>query len=251
MGLKDFIEALIYESGYIADLQKDDTVESRTRIDNIMELLAVAVNFETEEENSLEEFLASISLLSDMDKTVDTDNVITMMTVHSAKGLEFPAVFLVGMEEGLFPISRAFDNEEDMEEERRLCYVALTRAEKELFITNAQYRTLYGRTNSTIPSRFIKEMGDYIEQKVESKPKLDSRREQLIEVNDYTIAQPEKPKRRNTNLEAKLGDKVRHKKWGIGTITMIKDRDGDKELVIAFEGSLKRLLLSIAPIEII
>lgn len=255
LGLKEFLETLIYESGYIDKLEKDNSIESKTRIDNIMELLAVAVNFEnTQEDNSLEEFLASISLLSDMDKTEDTDNVITMMTVHSAKGLEFPVVFLVGMEEGLFPISRAFDNEDDMEEERRLCYVALTRAEKELFITNAQFRTLYGRTNASMPSRFIQEMGDLIQKKEDTKPKRDIRRERLVEVKDYTFTSPtppKKPKKRNTNLQPRLGDKVRHKKWGVGTITMIKDRDDDKELVIAFEGNLKRLLLSMAPIEII
>ncbi len=103
-------------------------------------------------------FLATISLLSDVDKTEDIDNSVTLLTVHSAKGLEFPIVFMVGMEEGLFPISRALDDETELEEERRLCYVAITRAEKSLFITHAKLRTIYGNTNYSLPSRFISEI---------------------------------------------------------------------------------------------
>ena len=254
MGVKDLIEKVIYESGYISDLENDNTIESRTRIDNIMEFISVAIAFEEKNENTnLEEFLASVSLLSDIDKTIDEDNLITMMTVHSAKGLEFPVVFLVGMEEGLFPISRALDNDEDLEEERRLCYVAITRAEEVLFITNAQKRTIYGRTNYTLPSRFIEEMGDTIEKKVEKK--VVKPEEELIRIKDFTMPNLFKPTpktRDNSNIEVALGDKVKHKKWGIGTIVQIKDREKDKELVIAFEkDGLKRLLLSLAPIEII
>ncbi|MEW8973387.1 MAG: DNA helicase PcrA [Tissierellaceae bacterium] len=257
MGVKDLIEKVVYESGYVSDLEKDNSVESRTRIDNIMEFISVAIDFEQrDEENDLEEFLASVSLLSDIDKTVDEDNLITMMTVHSAKGLEFPVVFLVGMEEGLFPISRALDNDEDLEEERRLCYVAVTRAEELLFITNAQTRAIYGNINHTLPSRFIEEMGDTIEGKVENQEKkVDRPEEELVRIRDFTvpnISRPISKPRDNSNLEVSVGDKVRHKKWGIGTIVQAKDREGDKELVIAFDkDGLKRLLLSIAPIEIV
>ncbi len=106
----------------------------------------------------MEDFLANISLLSDVDKTADIDSSVTLLTVHSAKGLEFPVVFMVGMEEGLFPISRALNNESELEEERRLCYVAITRAEKLLYITHAKIRTIYGNTNYTLPSRFIEEI---------------------------------------------------------------------------------------------
>ena len=164
MGLKDLIEELIATSGYIEDLERDKTIESKTRIENIMEFLSVADFEDKNEGDKLEDFLANVSLLSDVDKTLDDDNLITLMTVHSAKGLEFPVVFLVGMEDGLFPIARAMDSEEDLEEERRLCYVAITRAEEVLYITNAQKRTLYGNTNYTLPSRFISEMGDTIEE---------------------------------------------------------------------------------------
>src|SRR5699024_10825096 len=224
-------------------------------------------NKDNEIENLMEEFLVSISLLSDVDKNVDENNLITMMTVHSAKVLEFPVVFLVGMEEGLFPISRALEDEDDLEEERRLCYVAITRAEERLFITNAQRRTIYGNTNYTIPSRFIQEMGDTIERKTE---KIEYKRseEELIRYTDLTDSSTSfggrsnrsrfgmnnftpNPKRNisknNVNKEANIGDKVKHKKWGTGTIVQIKEREGnDKEVVIAFdkEEGLKRLLLS-------
>lgn len=274
MGLEEFIEDLIESTGYIQDLEKQDTVESRTRIENIREFLSVAISFEEANkdediEDLLEEFLVSISLLSDVDKTIDQDNLITMMTVHSAKGLEFPVVFLVGMEEGLFPISRSLENEDDLEEERRLCYVAVTRAEERLFITNAQRRTIYGKTSYTIPSRFIEEMGDTIERQEEEKT-YKSSQEELIRYRDLTSsrrssrfgidgftskARPKKNLSRNgANKKVNIGDKVRHKKWGIGTIVQIKEREAsDKEVVIAFdkEEGLKRLLLSRAPIEII
>jgi DNA helicase-2/ATP-dependent DNA helicase PcrA len=261
MGIKEFIEEVIYSTGYIKELEKEDTIESQTRIENIKEFISVAVDFEVHsEESSLEEFLANITLLSDIDKTEDTNNVVTMMTVHSAKGLEFPVVFLVGMEEGLFPIARALDNESDLEEERRLCYVAITRAEKLLYITNAKIRTIYGNVNYTLPSRFIEEMGEVIVKEEKAK---ESFKEQLISVKDFTlkkdtreprpfIVQQKPVVKKDINLDINIGDKVRHKKWGMGTIVQTKDREGDKELVIAFDKEgLKRLLLSIAPIEVV
>ena len=271
MGVKDLIEEVINVAGYARDLEKEDTIESQTRLENIREFISVAIDYEARTaESSFEEFLANIALLSDVDKTSDTTNVVTMMTVHSAKGLEFPVVFLVGMEEGLFPIARALDNESDLEEERRLCYVAVTRAEKLLFITNAKIRTIYGNVNYTIPSRFIDEMGEGIEKK-----EKENIRERLVAVKDFTtkndyaakkdfIAKKDpiapspfviqgRPKPQvNTNQEVNIGDKVRHKKWGVGTVVQLKARDNDKEIVIAFDTEgLKRLLLSIAPIEVV
>lgn len=254
MGLKEFIEELINSIGYIKDLERDNTIESKTRIENIMEFISVALNFEERNENpNLEDFLATISLLSDVDKTSDDSYAITLMTVHSAKGLEFPVVFLVGMEDGLFPIIRDYDNEEsELEEERRLCYVAITRAEELLFITNAKRRTIYGNTIFTIPSRFIEEMGDTIERKivkVDREPK-----EELVRVWDYTIPknEPINKQKNISDIEVNLGDKIKHKKWGIGTIVRIESQEDDKELTIAFDNKgLKRLLMSIAPIEFI
>ena len=257
MGLKDFIEELIGSNGYINELEKDNTIESKTRIENIMEFISVALNFEEKnEEPTLENFLSSVSLLSDVDKTDDETNLITLMTVHSAKGLEFPIVFLVGMEDGLFPISRSLEDDKDLEEERRLCYVAVTRAEEVLYITNAQKRTIYGNTSYTLPSRFIKEMGDTIEKKVVEKAQVTGKpEEELVKIWDYTAPAIKKSlvKTRNaSNMEVNIGDKVTHKKWGTGTIVQIKPQENDKELVIAFDKEgLKRLLMSIAPIEFI
>lgn len=258
MGIKDLVEDIIDTTGYVKELEKDESIESQTRIDNIMDFVSVALNFEENNvSGDLEEFLANISLLSDVDKTADMDNMITMMTVHSAKGLEFPIVFLVGMEEGLFPISRAFDNEKDMEEERRLCYVAITRAESTLYITNAKKRTIYGRTNYTMPSRFLKEMGDAIEF-VAPIPKAapvvgTSTSDDLLNMMDYKInTKKPKPKLDNKDLDLEIGTKVKHRKWGIGTVVQIKDMDDDKELVIAFDGEgLKKLKQSYAPIQIV
>jgi len=259
MGVKDFIEEVINTTGYIKELERENTIEAQTRIENIKEFVSVAIDFEVRMgESNLEEFLANVALLSDVDKTSDTTNVVTMMTVHSAKGLEFPVVFLVGMEDGLFPITRALDSETELEEERRLCYVAVTRAEKQLFITNARVRTIYGNVNYTLPSRFIEEMGEAIEKKQNK-----NTREQLVSVKDFTtkrerfaprpfVIQAQPKPQGDVNLDVNVGDKVKHKKFGIGTIVQIKPRDNDKEVVISFEGEgLKRLLLSIAPIEIL
>ncbi|MSU00288.1 DNA helicase PcrA [Tissierella pigra] len=264
MGIKEFIEEVIDSTGYIKELEKENTIEAQTRIDNIKEFISVAIDFEMRMgESNLEEFLGNVALLSDVDKTADNTNVVTMMTVHSAKGLEFPVVFLVGMEEGLFPITRSLESESELEEERRLCYVAVTRAEKLLYITNAKIRTIYGNVNYTLPSRFIAEMGDAIERK-----EKESLREQLVSVKDLTTTKKEVFKketfmgnpftiqakaepRTDVSQDVNIGDKVKHKKFGIGTIVQVKDRDNDKELVISFDGQgLKRLLLSIAPIEI-
>lgn len=255
MGLKDLIEELIATSGYIEDLERDKTIESKTRIENIMEFLSVAKDFEDKNEGAkLEDFLANVSLLSDVDKTLDDNNLITLMTVHSAKGLEFPVVFLVGMEDGLFPIARAMDSEEDLEEERRLCYVAITRAEEVLYITNAQKRTLYGNTNYTLPSRFISEMGDTIEKKGAERVRVKKRpEEELVKVWDFTSPIKHKTpikQKNSSDREVKVGDKVQHKKWGVGTVVQVAEQENDKELVIVFDKEgLKRLLLSLAPIE--
>ena len=247
MGIKDLVEDIINTTEYVKVLEKDDSIESQTRIDNIMDFVSVALNYEENNVSSdLEEFLATLSLLSDVDKTADTDNMITMMTVHSAKGLEFPVVFLVGMEEGLFPISRAFDNDKDLEEERRLCYVAITRAERILYITNAKQRTIYGRTSYTLPSRFLSEMELNLSYKVRKKDSSD-----LLNIIDHSL-NIEKPKSRSQDLNLDIGIKIRHKKWGIGTVVSVKEMDDDHELVIAFDGmGLKKLKQSYAPIEIV
>ncbi|MCF6465411.1 UvrD-helicase domain-containing protein [Clostridium sp. Cult2] len=256
MGLKEFLEEVIYGVGYIKELEEEASIESQTRLDNIREFISVAIDFEiTNPEGTLEDFLAGVSLLSDVDKTEDIKNSVTLLTVHSAKGLEFPVVFMVGMEEGLFPISRALDSESELEEERRLCYVAITRAEKLLFITQVKLRTIYGNTNYSLPSRFIDEIpeGYTISSTDRIRRRISNNKKGLVTVHDYTKGNRKpiaKPSIDNTDVD--LGAKVKHNKWGVGTIVQIKERDNDKEIVIAFDKvGLKRLLLSIAPIEIL
>ncbi len=264
MSLRDFIEEVVNNTGYIGELEKENTIEAKTRIENIREFISVAIDFEMSEgESSLDEFLTSISLLSDVDNLEDSDDTVTMMTMHSSKGLEYEVVFLVGMEEGLFPSFRSFDSDKAIEEERRLCYVGITRARKELYITSANYRTIYGKTNSCIPSRFLGEMGDKIEEEVVEKQPLlrtlDYRTEKEISrpaanptlnLGAFGLNKGAK-KSENLDIDFKLGDKVEHGKWGLGTIVQIKDKPGnDQELTIAFETEgLKRLLKSIAPIK--
>jgi len=262
MGLKEFIEEVMNLSGYIEDLEKEKTIESKTRIENIKDFLSVALLFEKKNDDAtLEDFLASVSLLSDVDKTVDEDNLISLMTVHAAKGLEFPIVFLVGLEEGLFPISRCLDSEEELEEERRLCYVAITRAEEHLYISNAKMRTIYGNTNFSLPSRFLDEMGDTLFRDESLTPKKKEVVNSPVKDNIFTITALDyqkdrfiqKPiKKRETPTEVTIGTKVFHQKFGEGMIVSIKEQDEDKKLTIAFDnGGIKTLLLSMAPITVI
>lgn len=249
LDLKDFVEEIVNGTGYIRELELEDTVEATSRIENIKEFVSVAVDFEFKNpDGTLEDFLADVSLLSDVDKTEDDFESVTLLTVHSAKGLEFPVVFLVGMEEGLFPIARAIDVESELEEERRLCYVAITRAEVQLFISHANMRTIYGNTNICIPSRFVNEIPDeFVETEDEKK---DMSTKDLI-VKSFTSRKPIV----NNNVDAKevtVGSKVKHKMWGVGTVVQAVKKGGDMELVVAFEEKgIKKLLLSIAPIEII
>ncbi|MGO3751458.1 MAG: ATP-dependent helicase [Peptoniphilaceae bacterium] len=256
LSVSKLIEKVIYESGYVADLENDNTVESRTRIENIKELITTAVDFERSNPlGNLEEFLSGISLLSELDKTKDKNNAVQLMTVHAAKGLEFKIVFLVGMEENLFPTSRALDNDEDIEEERRLCYVAVTRAEELLFISSAQNRTLYGKTTPSLESRFIKEMGSSINI-IEPKEDPLTVKKNLVEVKDFTQYRPKKiieKKVAKSDLEdIKVGDKVFHKKWKEGMIVSKTPKGEDFELVVSFEGKgLKRLMQSMAPISLV
>lgn len=262
LAIPELMEAVLFESEYTAKLEEENTVEARTRLENISELVNAANNFAEEfPEAELEDFLSTLSLLSDTDKTDEDTKGVSLMTVHSAKGLEFPVVFIVGMEEGMFPISRALDNEEDLEEERRLCYVAVTRAEKELYITSAQNRMLYGKTTVNGPSRFIDEMREHLEIKeAESRTDRKGFSDRLLEDRDYTAdvsrysvkKKTSKEYRSSTKDEMKVGDKVKHKKWGTGMIVSMKDKGDDKEVIIAFDKKgLKKVLLSYAPLEVL
>ena len=159
LSLPEFIAFIIEETGYLAELKQEDTEESQSRIENLQELVNVARDFSAEDEtNILGEFLAQVALVSDLDETPDADNAVTLMTLHAAKGLEFETVFLAGLEEGIFPHSRSLNNNTEMEEERRLMYVGVTRAKQKLYITYAKRRQMWGETRYYTPSRFLEEI---------------------------------------------------------------------------------------------
>ena len=158
--VQDLIEAVITRTGYKAELEAEKNPQNESRLENLEELKSVAQDFlsEDEGEHTLSDFLEHVALVSDIDDAKLDDDKITLMTLHSAKGLEFPVVFLVGLEEGLFPHARTLMNEEEIEEERRLCYVGITRAERFLFLSSASMRTIYGRTSPCMVSRFLEEI---------------------------------------------------------------------------------------------
>ena len=159
LSLSEFIAFVIEETGYLAELKQEDTEESESRIENLQELVNVAREFvPDEEDNILGEFLAQVALVSDLDETPDSDNAVTLMTLHAAKGLEFETVFLAGLEESIFPHSRSLNSNTEMEEERRLMYVGVTRAKQKLYITYAKRRQMWGDTKYNTPSRFIAEI---------------------------------------------------------------------------------------------
>ena len=273
----DLIQEVMDKSGYIADLEKEKTIENQTRLDNIKELLSVARDFEktSDDEPNLENFLSTVSLVSDIDNADMEDDRVTLMTMHSAKGLEFPVVFLAGMEEGLFPHSRTLMNETEIEEERRTCYVGITRAERKLYLTNAQSRMMYGRPVQYEPSRFLEEIpSQYIEEQ-KFKPmnefgfgKSYTSFNHTRSNNDYSFGgggtifgrntlndkvKTTKPAknvvRPDMSIKWKVGDKAKHAKWGIGTIVSVKGTGEEVELKIAFQGQgIKALMQKYAPI---
>ncbi|MGG6432825.1 DNA helicase PcrA [Anoxybacillus sp. D401a] len=241
LSVTELVEDVLDRSGYRDMLREEKTLEAHSRLENIDEFLSVTQHFEQiNEDKSLVAFLTDLALVADIDQ-LDNDNegqtndAVVLMTLHSAKGLEFPVVFLVGLEEGIFPHNRSLNDEDEMEEERRLAYVGITRAEEELFLTRAHMRTLFGQTHVNAPSRFIGEIP-----------------EDLIEYAHKRVKQQATSQRPSTMSQGRwrVGDKVSHKVWGIGTIVRVKESDGDQELDVAFSSpiGIKRLLAKFAPI---
>jgi DNA helicase-2/ATP-dependent DNA helicase PcrA len=266
LSITELTEEVLEKSDYLPTLRKDRTLESEARIENIEEFFSVTRQFDEEdqEDKSLIAFLTDLALLSPVDN-LETEEAgeITLMTMHAAKGLEFPVVFIIGMEEGIFPLSRAEMDEEEMEEERRLAYVGITRAEQQLFLTHANMRTLYGRTQMNHVSRFIEEIDESVIEREESnsvrtftsgvnrgfgnETEFNARRRKGTSVTKIT--QPAG----NSGAEKlawDVGDKAKHKKWGVGTVVKVSGKDQDLELDIAFPGEgIRTLLASFAPIE--
>ncbi|MCM3693350.1 DNA helicase PcrA [Neobacillus niacini] len=284
LSVTELVEDILDKSGYREMLKAEKSIEAQSRLENLDELLSVTKNFEEgSEDRSLVAFLTDLALVADIDSLDDegekTDS-ITLMTLHSAKGLEFPVVFLIGLEEGVFPHSRSLMEEAEMEEERRLAYVGITRAEQSLFITNAQMRTLYGRTSMNPASRFISEIPEDLLEGVEKEEKrmntpFGSRGTSFgrstsgttgtsfgrntsgtmgtsfgTPVTRKPVMRPLAAATGGDTVGWRVGDKAEHGKWGIGTVVSVKGEGEGTELDIAFPSptGIKRLLAKFAPI---
>ncbi|MDE7294927.1 MAG: UvrD-helicase domain-containing protein [Oscillospiraceae bacterium] len=258
MPLDELFTHVIEKTGYLTSL-KAQGEEGVTRIENLGELKSNITAYmeskaENEEEATLSGFLEEISLYTDVDKLAADEDAVSLMTIHSAKGLEFPVVFIVGMEDGIFPGSRSMDNAENLEEERRLAYVGYTRAKEKLYITHAQQRMLFGSTQRNFLSRFAKEIDkefiEKIDDTVTAVRKADS--ENVTTAHSYTI-QAELAKKKleashkNAPGDYKAGDRVRHNKFGEGTIISSTPMGGDFMLEIAFESiGTKKIMANFA-----
>ncbi len=261
----EIIENVLNETGYLEELKNENTIEAKTRIENLGEFMSVAMEFENNSETrTLEEFLGNISLSSDLDKLEDEENTVTLMTLHSAKGLEFPVVFMVGMEEGIFPGAKSITEDEELEEERRLCYVGITRAKEELYLTHASMRTLYGRTNVNAVSRFLNEIPEELMNIDEILEKKNTTSIETNNLNTFAnshmismrkpkeVKVDKKPVSNVSSAEVKAGTKVQHKKFGTGTIICVNGSGNKAELTIAFDKQgIKKLMLGFSPIEIV
>lgn len=296
--ITQLVEEVLEQSGYLEALQIQNTLESQARIENIEEFLSVTKNFDDNntdgapDESGLDKlgrFLNDLALIADTDDGDQETAEVTLMTLHAAKGLEFPVVFLIGMEEGVFPLSRASEDQDELEEERRLAYVGITRAEEILFLTNANSRILYGKTNYNRPTRFLNEISTNLlqyqglarpantsfsatyansgarqfGQGMSLQQALQARKVQVQP--DYTTSSKSKvqPFSKNSggqpfgqnslqkaSVDWQIGDIAHHKKWGDGTVLAVSGTGKAQELKINFpEVGLKKLLASLAPIE--
>ena len=237
LGVSSMIEEILDKTGYLQALIAENTVEAKTRIENIKELVTDAVEYEKteEEEHTLAGYLEKISLIADVDNYDETQDVVVLMTLHSAKGLEFPVVFLSGMEEGLFPGYQSILSNDELEEERRLCYVGITRAKQRLYISYAFSRSIYGSTSYNQPSRFLAEIPSELTEggTVVSTPSFDKVfREKTAEHHTVNLSE----KRVNNNsFEYKTGQRVRHPKFGDGTVLKATAVGNDTHLEVMFD----------------
>ena len=258
--VEDLIDRVLRDTGYLEELENERTPQAQSRIDNLHELISVAQEFAaSEEENNLENFLAHVALVSDIDDTELGEDAITLMTLHSSKGLEFPVVFLVGMEEGLFPHARTLMDETEIEEERRLCYVGITRAKEKLFLSSTKMRTIYGNTVTYPPSRFLQEVPARLVKTIKRQERF-SALENFKQVSEKYSARPQKPASTfnsysfmpqkpaaaagGTGTRFNTGDRVSHSRWGEGMVVSVKDSPDGQEVKVAFAGAGVRSLLT-------
>ena len=261
--IEELTGRILNDTGYMPALVMEDTTESKTRIENLGEFISVITEFEKNEEtgNTLGEFLENISLVSDIDGYDENEDSAVLMTIHSAKGLEFPIVFLSGLEEGLFPGMRSMESDDDIEEERRLCYVAITRAKEQLYITKTISRTIHGKTMPTTASRFFREIPvEYLEDKTTLQPKV---AKVMQDLGVRNAAAPKKEvymtKGFGSSVKSsgstdyskfKAGDTVEHRTFGRGEILKATPCGNDCILEIQFESiGFKRLMAAFAKVK--
>ncbi len=287
ISISELIKQTLNKTGYTKALENENSVEAQNRIENLEEFLTVAIEFEEQEaENTLSEFLEGITLSSDIDNLEEEQDSITLMTLHSAKGLEFPVVFLVGMEEGIFPGYKSIGEQKELEEERRLCYVGITRAKNNLYLTCAKRRTIFGSTSCNAISRFIKEIPDDF---IEGNKDLEDNKQDNFKDSNYNWGYKNEtskvttyninPKNVQSNIKNdvfkfrtaenfldnlnkkgnnvqisnyKAGQRVFHKKFGEGIINYVEQEADDLKVDINFDkAGHKRLMAKFANLEII
>lgn len=259
----DLTQAVLDKTGYLAELEAEKTIEAQTRAENVKELLTVTTRFEAEsEDRTLAGFLEQVSLVSDLDSLEGGTEAVTMMTLHSAKGLEFPIVFLVGMEEGVFPHMRSMESDRELEEERRLCYVGLTRAKEEVYLSHAYRRTLFGNISYNAPSRFLREIPEELF-KGKSKPSVSSFTPEpdhdpghagryAVRDRKLWVSAPATPREERAAARGddtfRPGQKVQHATFGTGIVVSAKTVGDDTEVSVAFPKpiGIKRLMQSFA-----
>ncbi len=255
MAVHEILEGVLSESGYEAELVLDQTVESKSRLENLKELINVTMEYQARSGSArLEDFLAEVSLMSDIDGLDEEEVGVLLMTLHSAKGLEFPVVFLAGLEEGIFPTGRALDDDTALEEERRLAYVGITRAEEQLFLTHAYLRNQYGKTNVNLVSRFVEEIPAGL---IDSgTAEIAKRKTSELKYKERMVGGFHLPKARETSPVAdgslKPGTKVLHKTFGEGTVIIVTGEGERAVVTIAFnKKGIKKLQVGMAPLEIL
>jgi len=251
-GPKAALQAILDDTGYVRELEQEGSIEALSRVENLRELLSVAAEFEERGPSTdlgdetwddmpglrrLEKFLESTALVSDVD-ALESSGAVTLMTLHNAKGLEFPVIFLVGLEEGVFPHMRSLGDPSELEEERRLAYVGITRAKRFLFLTHATTRNLFGATNYNSPSRFLDEIPAALVAEADKRPRRRDRE---------TVTEPQATL---SGEDVGRGDRIRHKQWGVGTVVSVAGTGDRAEALVRFdEAGEKRLLLAWAPLE--
>ena len=249
----DILEAILDRTGYLAQLEESTDPQDQARAENIGELLSVAKDFQdTNPTGTVEDFLEQVALVNDVDSFEQEESKVTLMTLHAAKGLEFPIVFLGGLEEGLFPHSRTLMNPEEIEEERRLAYVGITRAEKELYISNATTRTVFGRTSSYLPSRFIDEIPAELVDSLRAKRRIPDYIKPTVPRHMSVASRPvTKPIIRNEVIaDWKVGDTAIHSKWGNGKVVNVSGEGAGMKLTIEFPTQGVRVVMAkFAPVK--